>query len=293
MRVLITGSSGLIGSALARHLETEGHQVTKLRRGAQWDPEGGRCDPAAVAGHDAVVHLAGEGIGDHRWSTAHKRRVLDSRTNGTAALARALAGLDEKPSVLISSSAVGYYGNRGGETLTEESAPGDDFLSEVCTKWEAAAQPAADAGIRLVLLRTGIVLSKDGGALSPLLPLFKLGVGGRLGSGQQYWSWITIDDEVGAIMHCLTNEIVTGAANATAPEPVTNAEFASTLGKVLHRPAVLPVPRFALAARLGGEAADVMLLAGQRVLPAKLEATGYVFRHRTLQAGLQAVLSVG
>ena len=291
MRVLITGSSGLIGSALARHLEAEAHQVTRLRRGPQWDPAGGRCDPAAVAGHDAVVHLAGEGIGEHRWSAAHKRRVLDSRVNGTGALARALAGLDEKPAVLVSSSAVGYYGDRGSETLTEESAPGDDFLSEVCTKWEAAAQPAADAGIRLVLLRTGIVLAPSGGALAPLLPLFKLGVGGRLGSGTQYWSWITIDDEIGAIMHCLTNDAVTGPVNATGPEPVTNGEFASTLGKVLHRPAVLPVPRLALAARLGGEAADVMLLAGQRVLPAKLEATGYEFRHRTLEQGLRAVLS--
>lgn len=291
MRVLVTGSSGLIGSALVARLEGEGHHVTKLRRGPQWDPEGGRCDPAAVAGHDAVVHLAGEGIGEHRWSAAHKRRVLDSRVNGTGALARALAGLDERPAVLVSSSAVGYYGNRGTETLTEESAPGDDFLSEVCTKWEAAAQPAADAGIRLVLLRTGIVVAPNGGALAPLLPLFKLGVGGRLGSGTQYWSWITIDDEVGAILHCLTNETVTGPVNATGPEPVTNGEFASTLGKVLHRPAVLPVPRLALAARLGGEAADVMLLAGQRVLPAKLEATGYVFRHRTLEQGLRAVLS--
>jgi uncharacterized protein (TIGR01777 family) len=291
MRVLITGSSGLIGSALARRLEADGHHVTKLRRGDQWDPEGGRCDPAAVAGHDAVVHLAGEGIGDHRWSAAHKRRVLDSRVNGTGALTRALAGLGDKPSVLVSSSAVGYYGNRGGEVLTEESAPGDDFLSEVCTKWEAAAQPAADAGIRVVTLRTGIVLSSKGGALAPLLPLFKLGVGGRLGSGKQYWSWITIDDEVGAIMHCLTNDGVTGAVNATAPEPVTNGEFASTLGKVLRRPAVLPVPRLALAVRLGGEAADVMLLAGQRVLPAKLEATGYDFLRRTLEQGLRAVLS--
>jgi uncharacterized protein (TIGR01777 family) len=237
-----------------------------------------------------VVHLAGEGIGDHRWSAEHKRRVLDSRVNGTSALARALAGLDTKPSVLVSSSAIGYYGNRGSETLNEESAPGADFLAEVCTKWEAAAQPAADAGIRLVRLRTGIVLSSRGGALGPLLPLFKLGVGGRLGSGQQYWSWITIDDEIETIMHCLTNESVRGAVNATGPEPVTNGEFAKTLGKVLHRPAVLPVPRLALAARLGGEAADVMLLAGQRVLPAKLEATGFSFRHRILEQGLRHVL---
>ncbi|MEY2568173.1 MAG: uncharacterized protein QOE35_2702 [Actinomycetota bacterium] len=291
MRVLITGSSGLIGSALIPRLEADGHEVTALRRGAQWDPQGGRVEPAAVAGHDAVVHLAGEGIGDHRWNAEHKRRVLDSRVNGTSALARALAGLDTKPSVLVSSSAIGYYGNRGSDTLNEESAPGADFLAEVCTKWEAAAQPAADAGIRTVLLRTGIVLSPTGGALKPLLPLFKLGVGGRLGSGRQYWSWITIDDEIEAILHCLTNPSVSGAVNATAPEPVTNEEFARTLGRVLHRPAALPVPRFALAARLGGEAADVMLLAGQRVLPAKLEATGFTFRHRTLEQGLRAMLS--
>jgi uncharacterized protein (TIGR01777 family) len=291
MRVLVTGSSGLIGSALIPRLEGDGHEVTPLRRGAQWDPEGGRVEPAAVSGHDAVVHLAGEGIGDHRWSAEHKRKVLDSRVNGTSALARALAGLDAKPSVLVSSSAIGYYGNRGSETLNEESAPGADFLAEVCTKWEAAAQPAADAGIRTVLLRTGIVLAPKGGALAPMLPLFKLGVGGRFGSGRQYMSWITIDDEVEAIVHCMTNPSVSGAVNATAPEPVTSDEFAKTLGRVLHRPAVLPVPRFALAVRLGGEAADVMVLAGQRVLPAKLEATGFTFRHRTLEQGLRDILS--
>jgi uncharacterized protein (TIGR01777 family) len=291
MRVLVTGSSGLIGSALIPRLEGDGHEVTALRRGAQWDPEGGRVEPAAVSGHDVVVHLAGEGIGDHRWNAEHKRKVLDSRVNGTSALARALAGLDAKPSVLVSSSAIGYYGNRGSETLNEESAPGADFLAEVCTKWEAAAQPAADAGIRTVLLRTGIVLAPKGGALAPMLPLFKLGVGGRFGSGRQYMSWITIDDEVEAIVHCVTNPSVSGAVNATAPEPVTSDEFAKTLGRVLHRPAVLPVPRFALAIRLGGEAADVMVLAGQRVLPAKLEATGFTFRHRTLEQGLRDILS--
>ena len=291
MRVLVTGSSGLIGSALVPRLESEGHQVTRLARGAQWDPEGGRVDPSALAGYDAIVHMAGAGIGDHRWTAAHKRRVLDSRVNGTAALTHAIAGLDVKPSVLVSSSAVGYYGNRGNEVLTEESAPGDDFLAQLCVQWEAAAQPAADAGVRLVLLRTGIVLATTGGALKPLLPLFKLGVGGRLGSGRQYWSWITIDDEIAAIMHAWQTEVVSGAVNATAPEPVTNGELASTLGRVLHRPAVLPVPRLALAARLGGEAADVMLLAGQRVLPAKLEATGFEFRHRTLEQGLRDLLS--
>ena len=291
MRVLITGSGGLIGSALVPALEAAGHQVTRLRRGEQWDPEGGRVDPAAVEGHDGVVHLAGEGVLDHRWTEGHKARVRDSRVNGTAALAHALAGLDQKPSVLLSSSAIGYYGNRGDETLTEESAAGDDFLADVCVRWEAATQPAVDAGIRVVTLRTGIVLSAKGGALAPTLPIFKAGLGGRIGAGRQYWSWITIDDEVGAIIHCLTNEGVRGPVNATGPEPVTNAEFTATLGRVLHRPAVLAVPRVALALRFGGEAVDTALLAGQRVLPAKLEATGYVFRHRTLEEGLRAVLS--
>lgn len=291
MRVLVTGSSGLIGSALVTRLEAAGHEVTRLRRGAQWDPEAGHIDGAVVVGQDAVVHLAGKGIGEQRWTDDHKRAVLAGRANGTRALAEAMAAASPTPSVLVSSSAVGYYGNRGDEVLTEESSPGDDFLAEVCKQWEAATEPATAGGVRAVRLRTGIVLAPKGGALAPLLPLFKLGVGGRLGSGQQYWSWITIDDEVEAIVHCLTRDDVEGPVNATAPEPVTNGEFASTLGKVLSRPALLPVPRLALAARLGGEAADVMLLAGQRVLPARLEATGFTFRHRTLEQGLRDLLS--
>lgn len=291
MRVLVTGSTGLIGSALRARLEADGHQVTGLRRGSQWDPEGGRVDPAAVEGHEAVVHLAGEGVLDGRWTDEHKRKVRDSRANGTAALAHALAGLDRKPEVFVSSSAIGYYGNRGDEPLTEESAAGDDFLADVCVQWEAATEPAVEAGIRTVRLRTGIVLSAKGGALAPTLPIFKLGLGGRIGSGKQYWSWISIDDEIGAVLHCIGNDQVTGAVNATGPEPVTNREFTSTLGRVLGRPAVLAVPRAALALRFGGEAVDTALLASQRVLPAKLEATGYAFRHRTVEEGLRGVLS--
>jgi uncharacterized protein (TIGR01777 family) len=290
MRILVTGSSGLIGSALVPRLEHDGHHVTALRRGAQWDPEGGRCDPAAVAGCDAVVHLAGEGIAGRRWNDEHKRKVMESRRQGTRALAEALASLDDRPSVLVSSSAVGYYGNRGDEKLTEDSAPGDDFLAEVCVAWEEATAPAAAAGIRVAKLRTGIVLAPNGGALQPVLPLFKLGLGGKLGSGRQYWSWITIDDVVGAIRHAIAFDAVDGPINVTAPQPVTNAEFTKTLARMLRRPSFLPVPKAALAVRFGKEMAEVMLLAGQRVLPAELEATGYEFRHADLEQGLGALL---
>jgi uncharacterized protein (TIGR01777 family) len=290
MRILVTGSSGLIGSALVAQLELDGHSVTRLRRGAQWDPEGGRCDPAAVAGHDAVVHLAGEGIGEHRWTEEHKRKVMESRRQGTRALAEAIAGLDHRPSVLVSSSAVGYYGNRGAEHLTEDSTPGDDFLAEVCKEWEAATAAAADAGVRVVRLRTGIVLARGGGALKPVLPLFKLGLGGKLGSGQQYWSWVTINDTVGAFRHVLASD-VSGPVNVTGPAPVTNAEFTKTLGRVLGRPTFLPVPKTALVVRFGREMAEIMLLSGQRVLPAKLETTGYEFHHSDLEQGLRALLS--
>ena len=288
--MLITGSSGFIGSALKPRLLAAGHHFESLRRGPAWDPPAGRIDPAAVEGFDAVVHLAGEGIGDHRWSAAHKRRVLDSRVNGTTALARALAQRAEKPAVLISASGIDYYEDRGDEPVTEESGRGDDFLAEVCVAWEAATAPADEAGIRVVHLRTGLVLGPGGGALKSMLRIFKLGLGGRLGSGRQYWSWITLDDEVGAIVHALEHAAVTGPLNAVAPAPVTNAEFTATLARVLHRPAVLRVPRAALAVRFGAEMTDAMLLTGQRVLPAKLEATGYEFRHPELEGALRSML---
>jgi uncharacterized protein (TIGR01777 family) len=290
VRVLITGSSGLIGSALRTRLAADGHKYESLRRGPTWDPESGRIDPQAVEGFDAVVHLAGAGLGDHRWTAAHKRRVLDSRVNGTGALARALAGGTDAPRVMVSSSAVGYYGNRGDEVLTEESTPGDDFLAEVCKGWEAATRPAAEAGVRVVRLRTGIVLSGSGGALKPLLRLARLGLAGRLGSGRQYWSWISIDDEVAAIVHALQTDTLAGAVNATAPNPVTNGEFIKTLGRVLRRPTLLPAPRFGLALVMGREMADIMLLAGQRVIPAQLQASGFEFAHPELEGALRATL---
>lgn len=297
MRVLISGSSGLIGSALAENLRHEGHEVTRLVRSGSaangsvaWDPEQGRIDAAGVEGHDAVVHLAGEGIGDHRWSDEHKRRVLDSRVKGTTLLAEALAKAERKPAVMISGSAVGYYGDRGDEPLNEESAPGTGFLSDVVTQWEASTRAAEDAAIRVVHLRTGIVLSPRGGALKPLLPLFKLGLGGKLGSGRQYFSWISIDDEIGAIRHAIATDQLRGGVNATAPNPVTNADFTKALAKAVHRPAFLTVPKAALAVRFGNQAADEMLLGGQRVLPAKLEATGYEFKHPELDGALEALL---
>jgi uncharacterized protein (TIGR01777 family) len=290
VRVLVTGSSGLIGSTLVPRLEREGHAVEKLARGPAWDPEAGHLDPAVVKGFDAVVHLAGAGIGDHRWTPAHKQRVLDSRVNGTGALARELASGGDTPRILVSSSAVGYYGSRGDDTLIESSAPGDDFLAQVCVGWEGATQPAEDAGVRVVHLRTGLVLSPRGGALRATLPIFKLGLGGRLGTGRQYWSWIAIDDEVEVILHALANDDVVGPVNATAPEPVTNAEFTRTLGRVLRRPAVMVVPRAALALRFGREMADVMLLSGQRVVPAKLELTGFRFAQPELETALRSML---
>ena len=296
MRVLISGSSGLIGRALTENLRGDGHEVTRLVRGTPgpgdlaWDPEHGRIDAAGASGHDAVVHLAGEGIGDHRWTEEHKRRVRDSRVKGTTLLADALAEADAKPAVWVSGSAVGFYGDRGDEPLNEESAAGTGFLAGLVEEWEAATGRAEDAGVRVVHLRSGIVLSPRGGALKPLLPLFKLGLGGKLGSGRQYMSWISIDDEVGAIRHAIASDALTGAVNATAPNPVTNAEFTKTLAKAVHRPAFFTVPKAALAIRIGSEGAEEMLLAGQRVLPAKLEATGYDFRHADLGAALEALL---
>lgn len=297
MDVVITGSSGLIGTALRAALEDAGHRPIALVRRAptpgadeiQWDVEAGTIDASSLEGIDAVVHLAGAGIGDKRWNAAYKRLVLESRTKGTALLAETLAGLDDKPSVFLSGSAIGYYGPRGEEIITEATPAGDTFLADVCVQWEAAAQPAVDAGIPTAFLRTGIVQTAEGGALQKQLPLFKLGVGGRFGSGRQYQSWITLDDEVGAIVHLLTAG-VTGPVNLTAPEPVTNAEFAKTLGKVLKRPAVFPVPAFGPRLLLGREMADALLFESQRILPEVLEASGYTFQHPTLETGLRAVL---
>jgi uncharacterized protein (TIGR01777 family) len=296
MRILVTGSHGLIGTALIERLHAEGHAVARLVRGraaagdVAWDPAHGVLDPSDVEGFDGVVHLAGEGIGEKRWTSEQKVKILDSRVKGTTLLSEALAKASSPPSVLVSGSAVGCYGDRGTETLTEDSTRGTGFLADVVRQWEASTAAAEAAGIRVVHLRTGIVLSSAGGALKETLPIFKLGLGGRLGSGRQYWSWISIDDEVGAIVHALTHDSVRGPVNATAPNPVTNADFTRALGKALGRPAFLVVPKPALAVRFGSEMAQDMLLSGQKALPAKLEATGYHFVHPDLASALAAAL---
>jgi uncharacterized protein (TIGR01777 family) len=295
MRILISGASGLIGSALSSRLSADGHTVSRLvRRDAKageftWDPAAGKLDPAAFDGCDAVINLSGAGIGDKRWTDEYKSELVSSRIQPTELLASTIAALDHMPSVFLSGSAVGWYGDRGDERLDELSVPGNDFLSDLCQQWEAATLIAEKAGVRTVHLRTGVVLSSRGGALKKQLPLFKLGLGGRFGSGHQWQSWISIDDEVGAIAHLLSAEIC-GPVNLTAPEPVTNTEFTSTLARVLHRPAVLPVPMFAPKMLLGGELVESLLLSSQRVLPTALQRSAYEFRHPTLEAGLRAML---
>ncbi len=301
MHVLVSGASGLIGTALSDHLTHAGHRVTRLVRGGpveegtvRWDPARGTLDAAGLAAAgplDAAVHLAGAGIGDHRWNATRKRAILDSRTSSTELLARTLAGLDPAPEVLVSASAVGVYGDRGDEVLTEASSPGTGFLAEVCRAWEAAAAPASEAGIRTVLLRTGIVLARGGGALAKQLPLFRMGLGGRIGDGTQYRSWITLEDEVAAVVHSLGDRQLAGPVNATAPHPATDAELARALGAALHRPAVLPVPAAALRLALGAEMAQELLLSGQRVLPARLGAAGFTFAQPELEGALRSVVS--
>jgi uncharacterized protein (TIGR01777 family) len=297
VRVLVTGSSGFIGSALVRALEERGDNVVRLARGASdrttptWDPEAGTIASVAFDGVDAVVHLAGEGIGEKKWSAEQKRRIIESRTKGTTLIARTIAELASKPNVLVSGSAIGYYGLRGDEPLDESSSSGTDFLAGVCQQWEASAQPAADAGVRVVNIRTGIVLHPRGGVLKRLLTPFKLGLGGRVASGKQWMSWITLDDEIGAILHAIDHESLRGAVNLTAPNPVTNAELSKTLGAVLHRPTVLPTPLLPLKVIYGAELVDTLLVGGQRVLPQKLAADGYAFGHPELEPALRALLA--
>lgn len=296
MKIVVSGASGLIGTQLVAKLSTSGHEVVRLVRRSpkageiQWNPKSGTLDASALEGVDAVIHLSGAGIGDKRWSDGYRKEILDSRTDTTALLAKTIASLSRKPSVFLSGSAIGIYGARNDEQLTEVSTHGTGFLAEVCEQWEAAAKPAVDAGIRTVYLRTGIVLSPKGGALKKLLPLFKLGVGGKFGNGKQWQSWISIDDEIGAIEYLLTSN-VSGAVNLTAPNPVTNAEFTKVLASVLKRPAIVPVPTFAPKILLGGELADALLFTGQRVIPAALNASGYSFKHATLESALRSLLS--
>ena len=294
MNVLISGATGLIGSALIPELEAGGHTVTRLSRsqsGAntiRWDPSAGTID-GDLEGTDAVVHLAGESIAQGRWNPEKKRRILDSRVQGTRLLAESIAALPDPPKVMVSTSAVGYYGDRGDEVLTEESAPGTDFLAGVCREWEAAAEPALQAGIRVVYPRLGIVLSPQGGALGTTLPIFKFGGGGKIGSGNQWWSWVALDDVVGSIVHALTDESVEGPVNVGSPNPMTNAEYTKVLGKVLGRPTVLPLPAPAARVMLG-EVADALLLASQRMEPARLKDTGYAFRYPQLEGALRHLL---
>jgi uncharacterized protein (TIGR01777 family) len=296
MKIVVSGASGLIGTQLVANLSSNGHEVVRLVRRSpkageiQWNPKSGTLDAAALEGTDAVIHLSGAGIGDKRWTNGYRKEILDSRTATTALLANTMASLSRKPSVFLSGSAIGIYGARNDEQLTEVSTHGTGFLAEVCEQWEAAAKPAVDAGIRTVYLRTGIVLSPKGGALKKLLPLFKLGVGGKFGNGKQWQSWISIDDEIGAIEHLLTAN-VSGAVNLTAPNPVTNAEFTKVLASVLKRPAIVPVPTFAPKILLGGELADALLFTGQRVIPAALNASSYNFKHTTLESAFRSLLS--
>ena len=295
MKIVISGASGLIGTQLVEQLQQHGHDVVRLVRRAantgeiMWDPKAGVLSASALEGADAVIHLSGAGIGDKRWTASYKREILESRTITTSLIANTIANMGRKPSVFLCGSAIGIYGPRGDEQLTEVSTNGTSFLADVCEQWEAAAKPASDAGVRTVLLRTGIVLTTKGGALKKQLPLFQLGLGGKFGNGKQWQSWISIDDEVGAIEHLLTAN-VSGAVNLTAPNPVTNAEFTSTLARVVKRPAFLPIPPFAPKAILGGELADALLFTGQRVIPAALNASGYQFVHPTLEVALRALL---
>jgi uncharacterized protein (TIGR01777 family) len=295
MHVAITGASGLIGTALVARLRAGGHRVVRLVRrdpapdDVQWDPANGQLDAARLAGVDAIVNLAGAGIGDRRWTDQYRRTIRESRIATTDLISRTIAVLDPLPKVLLSGSAVGYYGDRGDEVLDERSPAGSGFLPDVCRAWEAATAPAAAAGVRVAHLRTGIVLAAHGGALRKQLPLFKLGLGGRFGSGRQWQSWIVLDDEVGAIEHLLDAD-VEGPVNLTSPNPVTNADFGATLARVLHRPAFVPVPRFGPRLVLGSDLADSLLFEGQRVQPAVLTASGYQFREPDLEGALRALL---
>lgn len=300
MLVAVTGASGLIGTALTRRLRAEGHQVLRLTRSrptgadqVQWDPMAGRLDPDALAKADAVVHLAARNIGDRlRWTAATKRDLLQTRVEGTGLVAGTMAGLAEGPRVLVCASGVGFYGDRGDEVLTEASSGGHGFLADVVRRWEEAADPARAAGLRVAHLRTGPVQTAAGAGLPKQALMFRLGVGGRLGSGRQWLSWISLDDIAGAYLHVLTRQDLDGPVNAVAPNPVTNAEFTATLARVLRRPAVLHVPAFGPRLVLG-EAADELLFVSQRARPARLQATGYRFQFPELEPALRQTLGRG
>jgi len=296
MKILVSGSHGLVGGALIKSLLNRGDNVSRLVREApsgsndiEWHPNQDQIDARKLNGFDAVVHLAGESIASGRWSSEKKTRIRDSRIKGTNLLSGALAKASQPPSVFVSASAIGFYGNRGDEVLTEQSAAGNDFLAGVCKEWEQAAESAAEKGIRLVKARFGIILDKDGGALAKMLPPFRMGIGGRIGDGKQWMSWIALADIVGALEFVIENQALSGPVNFVAPNPVTNATFTSALGRILGRPTFLPVPAF--GARLAfGEMADALLLSSQRVEPKRLNETGFRFRHSNLNDALSEIL---
>lgn len=308
MRVAVTGASGLIGSALVPALRARGHEVIRLVRRApaapdevRWDPrtgEGARrvgeaapvgLDLAGLAGVEGIIHLAGAGVGDKRWTDAYKAEILDSRVQGTTTIARAAAALDPKPSVLVCGSAIGYYGDTGDRAVTEESPQGSGFLADVVAQWEASAQSAVDAGIRVPFARTGLVVSSKGGAWKRLMPIFKAGLGGKIGSGKQYWSFISMRDEVAALIALLEDGRYAGPVNLTAPTPVTNTEVTAAMGRVLGRPTLLPVPSFALKVALGEFSQDV--LGSQRVLPRVLEKDGFTWSDPTIDSAIQQAVA--
>ncbi len=295
MKIAVTGASGLIGQPLVAHLRDQGHDVYRMVRRATsapdeitWNPESGFVDLEKLAGTEAVIHLAGAGVGDHRWTDAYKKEIRDSRVKGTDTIARAIASLDPKPRVFVSGSAIGFYGDTGDRVVTETDPAGHGFLADVVVAWEAAANPARDAGIRVVHPRTGLVVAGNGGAWGRMFPLFKAGVGGKLGSGKQYWSWISLRDEVNALTYLVENESLMGPVNLTAPTPQTNAEITKVMGSVLGRPTLLAVPSIALKTVLGEFSSEV--LGSARVLPAVLEQKGFTFQDTTVESAIRQAL---
>ena len=297
MRILISGSHGLVGEALIKALETGGHEIYRLVRHApnseheiEWSPDRYSIAISRIEGFDAVYHLAGESIASGRWDDEKKKKIRESRTKGTKLLSDALANLAQPPKTLISASAIGYYGDRGDELLTETSPPGKDFLADVCVEWEKATDHAKVKGVRVVNTRFGIILDKEGGALAKMLPPFRMGIGGRIGDGKQWMSWIALDDVIGALQFALTNDGLSGPVNFVAPNPVTNAEFTKALGRALSRPTFFPIPAFGVRLAFG-EMADALLLSSQRVRPSRLADSNYQFSYSTLESALRSIFA--